>query len=366
MLHSFQEVVPLNAGNVLGAENRRPIPKWEAIIRKTLNKSSKTETRPKSYSAPPSPVFRTSSASDILAESDTPVLDIFGDDSIGTTNDNDAEITDSRKNFYLKKIYDIESDNKLDWPEKSLDATSQALSARSKLRRALSSSARTGSSWMANSVGSSPQHIRLSGLGLKRMHSSSGNLGLICKDHEDDLGVLDSSPDELDQFSGEEEDSFVETGQVNRHGEEIPTDEGKSHPRYVRVVSKQMVGIYVSVWVNRRLRRHINNLKVSPVGVGLMGYMGNKVNFRFSFPRYFCIKRLWLIQKLRMASAQGSVSVSMSLFQSRLCFVCSHLTSGEKLGSEQRRNSDVQEIIRRTHFSSVFDINQPQTIPSHE
>ncbi|KAJ6829412.1 nucleosome assembly protein 1,4-like [Iris pallida] len=26
------------------------------------------------------------------------------------------------------------------------------------------------------------------------------------------------------------------------------------------------------------LRRHINNLKVSPVGVGLMGYMGNKVN----------------------------------------------------------------------------------------
>ena len=47
--------------------------------------------------------------------------------------------------------------------------------------------------------------------------------------------------------------------------------------RYVRIGSKQMVGIYISVWVRKRLRRHINNLRVSPVGVGLMGYMGNKV-----------------------------------------------------------------------------------------
>lgn len=56
----------------------------------------------------------------------------------------------------------------------------------------------------------------------------------------------------------------------------------------------------------------------------------------------------------------------MSLFHSRLCFVCSHLTSGEKNGAENRRNSDVLEILKRTHFSSVFDIDQPQTIPSHE
>jgi uncharacterized protein YfeS len=51
----------------------------------------------------------------------------------------------------------------------------------------------------------------------------------------------------------------------------------KSYPKYVRIVSKQMVGIYVSVWVQRKLRRHIHHLKVSQVGVGLMGYMGNKV-----------------------------------------------------------------------------------------
>uniref|UniRef100_A0A2N9HYQ3 Inositol polyphosphate-related phosphatase domain-containing protein n=1 Tax=Fagus sylvatica TaxID=28930 RepID=A0A2N9HYQ3_FAGSY len=56
----------------------------------------------------------------------------------------------------------------------------------------------------------------------------------------------------------------------------------------------------------------------------------------------------------------------MSLFQSRMCFVCSHLTSGQKDGAEQRRNSDVYEIIRRTHFSSIFDADQPRTIPSHD
>ena len=66
----------------------------------------------------------------------------------------------------------------------------------------------------------------------------------------------------------------------------------------------------------------------------------------------------------KLSLMQGSVSVSMSLFQSRLCFVCSHLTSGQKDGA--RRNSDVHEILRRTCFSSVFDTDQPQTIPSHE
>ena len=68
----------------------------------------------------------------------------------------------------------------------------------------------------------------------------------------------------------------------------------------------------------------------------------------------------------RWCLTQGSVSVSMSLFQTRLCFVCSHLTSGHKDGDEQRRNSDVQEILKRTQFSSLLDLDQPETIPSHE
>lgn len=319
----LQEVVPLNAGNVLGAENRRPIPKWEAIMRRTLNKSPEREAIQKSYSAPPSPVLRTSSAADILAEvADTPTLDNISIQSIGTNGQCETDMTVA-KDLQLKLIYGMDSNSRLDWPERSLDATPQVLSSRLKLRRVFSSSGR---------MDAMPEESHV----LKR-HHSSGNLAMMWMDQQDGLEVLNPLSDGSDQYSEEEDDSFLELSEDKQ--KLVPVkDPVKLRHRYVRIVSKQMVGIYVSVWVRRRLRRHINNLKVSPVGVGLMGYMGNK----------------------------GSVSVSMSLFQSRLCFVCSHLTSGQKDGAEHKRNADVNEILRRTLFSSVFDSDQPQTIPSHD
>lgn len=67
---------------------------------------------------------------------------------------------------------------------------------------------------------------------------------------------------------------------------------------------------------------------------------------------------------------QGSISVSMSLHQTSFCFICSHLTSGQKEGDELRRNSDVMEILRKTRFPRVNhgmgDENSPQTILEHE
>jgi hypothetical protein len=42
------------------------------------------------------------------------------------------------------------------------------------------------------------------------------------------------------------------------------------------------VGIYLSIWVRRDLRKHIQNLRVSTVGVGAMGYMGNKASINFN------------------------------------------------------------------------------------
>ncbi|XP_057511812.1 type I inositol polyphosphate 5-phosphatase 2-like isoform X2 [Actinidia eriantha] len=339
----FQEVVPLNAGNVLGAETRRPIPKWESIIRRTLNRSLEPESKHKSYSAPPSPVLRTSAAADILAdETNDPSFELLGEGPIGSTDVSDSKvhklngIVRLRKKLQLKRLYGIDSDGRLDWPEQSLDSTPQGFSSGYKLRRVFSSSARVGSDWMENPPMFSPQNVAPNGM--KRSHRSSGNLGLIWMDQEERPDNLDSVSDVSDHFSEEEEDDSILEKSEEQHENGLVKDGLKSHPTYVRIVSKQMVGIYVSVWVRRRLRRHINNLKVSPVGVGLMGYMGNK----------------------------GSVSVSMSLFQTRLCFVCSHLTSGHKDRDEQRRNSDVQEILRRTQFSSVLDIDQPETIPSHD
>ena len=63
---------------------------------------------------------------------------------------------------------------------------------------------------------------------------------------------------------------------------------------------------------------------------------------------------------------QGSISVSMSVYQTLFCFICSHLSSGQQSGDELRRNADVQEIHRRTQFSKVARMGMPQTIHDHE
>ncbi|KAL9669731.1 hypothetical protein QQ045_007279 [Rhodiola kirilowii] len=308
----FQEVVPLSPGNVLGAEDSKPIPRWEGIIRRTLNRTPEPEPIPKSYSTPPSPILNTCAATEELALADE------DDATAQVTFSNQSNGTDLRRKF--------------DWPECSLDAA-PIISSNSVLKRALSWSERQGLIQDGNMLFRGPSSLEVNAKrGLKRVHHSSGDLITWARKHEKPDSPLNSLNSYL-----ELNEAFVNTTDTTDEStgiEQYP----KSRPVYVRIVSKQMVGIYVSIWARRSLRRHINNIKVSPVGVGLMGYMGNK----------------------------GSVSVSMSLYQSRICFVCSHLSSGHKEGNEQKRNYDVNEILRRTRFSSLFIDEQPQTIPCHD
>lgn len=51
--------------------------------------------------------------------------------------------------------------------------------------------------------------------------------------------------------------------------------------RYCLVASKQMVGIFLMIWVQSKIKDDVKNMKVSCVGTGLMGYLGNKVNPQF-------------------------------------------------------------------------------------
>ncbi|XP_059065580.1 type I inositol polyphosphate 5-phosphatase 8-like [Cryptomeria japonica] len=114
-----------------------------------------------------------------------------------------------------------------------------------------------------------------------------------------------------------------------------------SEPNYCLVASKQMIGVFLCVWVRSDLRQHVRDIKVSCVGCGLMGYLGNK----------------------------GSVSISMLFSQTSFCFVCTHLTSGEKEGDELQRNSDVREIIKKTHFpqtDKIFSEKSPERILEHD
>lgn len=54
-------------------------------------------------------------------------------------------------------------------------------------------------------------------------------------------------------------------------------DRQTAQSKYCLVASKQMVGIFLTVWIKADLRDDVCNLKVSCVGRGLMGYLGNKV-----------------------------------------------------------------------------------------
>jgi len=64
-----------------------------------------------------------------------------------------------------------------------------------------------------------------------------------------------------------------ENNRDDDHKEKFP----KTPRRYCLAASKQMVGIFLCVWVRADLCNHVSNLKVSCVGRGIMGYLGNKV-----------------------------------------------------------------------------------------
>ncbi|XP_038688266.1 type IV inositol polyphosphate 5-phosphatase 9-like isoform X2 [Tripterygium wilfordii] len=112
----------------------------------------------------------------------------------------------------------------------------------------------------------------------------------------------------------------------------------KSKDNFQCIISKQMVGIFVSAWVRSDIYQHIQHPRVSCIGCGIMGCLGNK----------------------------GSVSVRFCLRETSFCFVCSHLASGGKEGDERHRNADAAEILSRTRFPRGPLRNLPKKILDHE
>lgn len=74
---------------------------------------------------------------------------------------------------------------------------------------------------------------------------------------------------------------FAPNSCLNEEGSPGPFDEssrcGTGQHRYSLAASKQMVGIFLCVWVREDLYEHVSSVKVSCVGRGIMGYLGNKV-----------------------------------------------------------------------------------------
>ncbi|KAL1197619.1 Type I inositol polyphosphate 5-phosphatase 4 [Cardamine amara subsp. amara] len=257
----FQEIVPLNAGNVLGTEDNGPAKKWVSLIRRTLN------TLPGGSYRTPSPVPH-------------PVAEL--------DSDFEGESASFCHHSRSLRMPDLE----------------------------MSSSAPTQ---------------------LDRRFSVCDRF-MLGHDLYDQSFRYCSSDDEPESSPCHDQHS-----PVSRTGSFLTDERYKEgdKSKYCLVASKQMVGIFLTVWVKSDLRDSVKNLKVSCVGRGLMGYLGNK----------------------------GSISISMSVHQTSFCFVCSHLTSGQKEGDELRRNSDVLEILRKTRFPKVnisSDDKSPQTILEHD
>lgn len=325
----FQEIVPLNAGNIFGAEDNRPVAMWEHIIRETLNKISPDKPKYKSHSDPPSPSrFKPSDDAFVMEDELISESDSEGDGEVHPLNEQD--LVDSVDGIHGNKcepqtILQDEEFSRLP-SVKTFDRSNNLSFKESNLEEKIC------------------QKI------LTKTFSHSERLGMIWPEPPLDM-FAQCLPDSTKPFaSGKVLRSYLSFKSVN--GDSGPFAEDNSvpdfymscaavkrkRPYFVRIISKQMVGVYLSIWVRRSLRKHIQSLKVSTVGVGAMGYIGNK----------------------------GSISVSMSIYQTHFCFICCHLTSGEKEGDELKRNADVQEIHRRTIFNLVSRVNMPKTIYDHE
>ncbi|XP_019413066.1 PREDICTED: type IV inositol polyphosphate 5-phosphatase 3-like isoform X2 [Lupinus angustifolius] len=344
----LQEIVPLNPGNIFGAEDTRPVPKWENIIRETLNRVRPSASKIKSFSNPPSPSkFKIpDDVSDIeeemLLESDSDVgeeVHPLGEYVYEGTN---GTITGDIMNTHLSAFDAVDIPNSGVPVEPGVQ---RQFSFPKKFDRLHSFHTQRSSENMDTSF--SQQTTKLT-----RMLSGPELIGLSWP--EPPLNLLSQRVSKRPTFKSVKSFESYKSLKTYNSFKSIKNDmlgmvllpeidlealmKRKRRSSYVRIVSKQMVGIFITVWVRRSLRKHIQNLKVSTVGIGIMGYIGNK----------------------------GSISVSMSIYQTLFCFICTHLTSGEKEGDEHKRNSDVKEILRRTHFHSVSYIGLPKRIIDHE
>ncbi|KFK41592.1 hypothetical protein AALP_AA2G148700 [Arabis alpina] len=352
----LQEIVPLNAGNILGAEDNRPVAKWEEVIREALNRVRPKLSAVKSYSDPPSPGrFKPfEETHDIIEEE---VYETDSDAGVEIHPIDEEEYTEGENLGVLKHDGGVISEvNTLVDPNSGppiVEIKRQFSSPKKQLERQIclraDSFERRKNEEDAAEIGMKTLNRKLSGkerIGLSWPEPPLNMLGPSC--------VLDRQPSIKTATSLKASKSFKAFSSfksVAGTNIEIPPEvlalaamdltllmERKRRPAYVRLVSKQMVGILLTIWVKRSLRKHIQNVRVSTVGVGIMGYIGNK----------------------------GAVSVSMSINQTFFCFICTHLTAGEREVDQIKRNADVHEIHKRTVFHSVSALGLPRLIHDHE
>ncbi|KAI3930672.1 hypothetical protein MKX01_037118 [Papaver californicum] len=278
----LREIVPLNAGNVLVLEDNEPAAKWLAIINQALNRPHENQPDYSNYN--------TSTASS------------------STTNINFSNDSSSKADTNMK----TSSQGGLFFHKPSLKILSRHLRVDSQNLKSCN----------CHSESSPPYNEKQHPREINNLTHKFEQAGSLC--------IRNGLADDREYFS-------MAAG--------IPLSPSYSSSsrdlNYRLVTSKQMVGLFLSVWARKELVQYIAHLRVSSIGRGIMGCLGNK----------------------------GCISVSMSFHKTTYCFVCSHLASGEKEGDELRRNSDVAEILKGTQFPKICkksDRRIPERIIEHE
>eukprot|EP00698_Gefionella_okellyi_P011920 TRINITY_DN317_c0_g1_i1.p1 TRINITY_DN317_c0_g1~~TRINITY_DN317_c0_g1_i1.p1 ORF type:complete len:675 (-),score=112.24 TRINITY_DN317_c0_g1_i1:505-2529(-) len=99
---------------------------------------------------------------------------------------------------------------------------------------------------------------------------------------------------------------------------------------YHMMISKQLVGIFIALFVKKEHLQHIHDLRFDIVGCGLLGVMGNK----------------------------GGIAVHFLLHDTSFCFVNCHLAAS--LDHVSRRNQDYKDLCRRLTLALPQETQQQQ------
>jgi len=138
---------------------------------------------------------------------------------------------------------------------------------------------------------------------------------------------------------------FVSSENAKQWAEELQKVLSRDN-KYSLVTYVQLVGVCLYLFVRPELAPYLRDVAIDSVKTGLGGATGE-------------LNLAWNIQKnliicLR-AGNKGGVAIRLVLFNTSMCFVCSHFAAGQSQVNE--RNADYAEITRKIMFPMVNSSN---------
>ena len=215
-MNSFQEIVPLNAGNVLVIEDNEPAARWLVLINQSLNRPADIDANVFQHEPSPSVDSSSSRASS----------------SIGTSF-SDLSKTASGATIFQNSLLKAISKSFMPVRRKQLKACNCPVDmTRTSYRDACFGCQKA----YADETDSSGEDEE-KGKDKEKLRDSDGSV----------VDGIASGPATRDQL------------------------------KYNLIACKQMVGIFVTVWVKKELVQHIGHLRKACIGRGILGCLGNKV-----------------------------------------------------------------------------------------